>query len=344
MHVAIGQQSDAGKVRKRNEDAALVRSLADGAAHLLLVADGIGGGRRGDEASALASRVMDARVQAALPDAEGFSDEHVSSVLRAALEEANSAVRALFTVDSGRSGMGTTCVAAIVSDGRCVLRHVGDSRAYLLRDRRFAQVTQDHAAMQEIRRSGPGVHRESSGSHIHLVMTRAIGMEKAVESDERRLDLIDGDTLLLCTDGLNTMLSDADIEAVLARVPEPQAAADRLVAEANARGGVDNTTVVVMRVGEFQTYEPARLTSHEPLGGARHARADEWEDDGDEVPGDVPAAPAARSRRRPSGVHPGYLVAALAVGVLLGYLLRGLVGPQGGDAVEPSQTLGGQRE
>src|SRR5205085_94191 len=147
-------------------------------------------------------------------------------------------------------GMGTTCVAALIRDRMAAIGNVGDSRAYLLRDGKMRQVTEDHSLVQEHIRSGDLSEEEAQVSRYRNVITRAIGISDDVEPDVDIVNLQDGDLLLICTDGLTNMVREAQIARVLIEEPDPQSACERLVKTANANGGVDNITTIVIQNGE----------------------------------------------------------------------------------------------
>ena len=315
MGVTVGCCSDVGRVRTINEDSVGLRTFGADGPVLIVVADGIGGGRHGDAASASAVRTIEdavARSIGASPD--DLADERASALLAAALTEANAAVRRLARDLGAPGGAGATCEAALVWQGRCVLRHVGDSRSYLLSDGRLTQLTHDHACVQELPRRRRSRFGDDAEPRLGLVLTRALGLSTAVETDERRLTLARGDTLLLCTDGLTAMLADREIETILGAEADAQAASEALVREANVRGGVDNATAVVVRCEGF---EPRGL-------GQRGA-----------------AACGHRATRR-AGFLGSLLVLAAAVGILLWFMLRGWAGERGGPMGRSAAATGGQ--
>jgi protein phosphatase len=208
----VAARTEVGHVRTRNEDALLVA----GDERLLVVCDGLGGHPSGDLASATAIESLRSRAAEAASSADALVD---------ALHAAHDAVVAVADEDAGRSGMATTVVAAVVSDGSVVVAHVGDSRAYLLPpEGRLQQVTQDHGM----------------GGYI----TQALGLDRGVEPDVSTLDTPPGSRLLLCSDGLSNMV-DRDAIGTLLGTGDAEKACDALVEEALDRGGIDNVTVVV---------------------------------------------------------------------------------------------------
>jgi protein phosphatase len=228
MRFAVGQVTDMGRVRERNEDSLLVRPP------LYVIADGMGGHRGGDVASQVAVETME-RLE---DEGKGSLAEHV--------RRANRAVWDRSVEDQRLSGMGTTLTAVRVDGSRVELAHVGDSRAYLMRDGVLRQLTDDHTLVARMVRSGE-ITPEEAEVHPHKnVMTRALGTEEEVEVDEESITLQGGDRLLLCSDGLTGMVTEDQIEAILATTDDPQRAADQLARAANRAGGVDNISVVVI--------------------------------------------------------------------------------------------------
>jgi PPM family protein phosphatase len=229
--VEVAHLSDTGRVRHHNED----RSVAS--SRILAVADGMGGAKAGEVAAQVA---VDSVNALAAVDPES---------VRRAIERANRAIRRMASEDPDKSGMGTTMTAAVVRDGQLDVVHVGDSRAYLWREGRLSQVTEDHSVVGELVRRGT-ITAEEAESHPHRnVITRALGADAEVQTDTVSTGLREDDVVLLCSDGLSSYVSEADIAAALAAAPTLADAARALVNRANAAGGMDNVTVVLARVG-----------------------------------------------------------------------------------------------
>jgi protein phosphatase len=164
---------------------------------------------------------------------------------------ANRAVWDRSVEDERLAGMGTTLTAARVDGASALIAHVGDSRAYLLRDGELRQLTADHTLVARMVRSGEITEAEAEVHPHKNVLTRAIGTDEEVEVDEETIELLDGDRLLLCSDGLTGMVTEDQIQAILDNSEQPQQAADRLVKAANRAGGIDNISVVVLAaIGE----------------------------------------------------------------------------------------------
>jgi protein phosphatase len=232
MRFAVGAVTDVGRERSGNED----RFLVDEDRHLYAVADGMGGHRAGEVASATAIETLQDAYRA-------------GRALDEAMEEANSAVFAKASSNAEMRGMGTTLTAvALVDDRTALLGHVGDSRAYLMRDGDVTQVTDDHSLVEQLVREGRLSPEEAARHPQRAIITRALGVDPDVEVDTYRIDLRPGDRILLCSDGLTNMVDDRTIAGLLRRQRDPQQAAKALVDAANRAGGDDNITCVVVDV------------------------------------------------------------------------------------------------
>src|SRR6266536_2235688 len=250
MPLNRGAMTDMGRMRKNNEDRYLI------AGRLAAVADGMGGHRAGEVASAIAMEEL-----ATLEHAGPWpTPAEAGEALRAVFLAANRRIRETAAKDAEFEGMGTTLVA-LLEDGDSVhLANVGDSRAYLLRNGELSQVTVDHTLVQELIDEGRLRPDEAERHPQRSIITRALGVEFDVEVDLFTYKLLSGDRLLLCSDGLSGVVDEHRIRNVLLRVPEPQRAAEKLVAMANEGGGPDNITVVVLdtsdrlgRAGDLDT-------------------------------------------------------------------------------------------
>lgn len=238
----VGSGSDVGRVRKSNEDA----FWHDG--RLFIVADGMGGHAAGEIASRIATETIRSW---RFPD-ETAPEEVDRSAVREALLAANQAVYEKAQKDPACRGMGTTLTLALLSSSRATLGHVGDSRAYLIRDGRLIQLTEDHSVVAELIRSGGLTEEEASAHPFRNLLTRALGTARDVEVDVETVRLEAGDGLLLCTDGLSGVLSDGELLRLASEAADPQSAVVRLLEAANAAGGPDNITAILIwpEVGE----------------------------------------------------------------------------------------------
>jgi serine/threonine protein phosphatase PrpC len=233
VRIVAGAVTDVGRVRDHNEDGYLLEDDLG----LFALADGMGGHLGGEVASATA---LDALRSA-------FTERHD---LRDAVVAANDAVYAKSAGDDNLRGMGTTLTAGVLGDDgeTLIIGHVGDSRAYLLRDGALRRVTTDHSLVEELIQAGELTEEEAMRDPRRSMITRAIGLERGVEVDLFPIVLIRGDRFLICSDGLTDMVSEADLADVLVNDPDPTSAAQHLVDAANAAGGVDNITVVIADV------------------------------------------------------------------------------------------------
>lgn len=231
---AIGRESSTGNKRRRNEDSFVV------APPLFAVADGMGGAQAGEVASKLAA--------AALEDTDpgsGGGEERVVALI----QEANRRVYERSNADPAASGMGTTITAALVEGTRVTFGHVGDSRAYLVRDGVIEQLTEDHSLVNELMKSGKLSPEEAETHPQRSVITRALGTDPDVDIDTFVVEAHEGDLFLICSDGLTTMVGDEDILALLERYHDDlDRAAKSLVGAANRAGGEDNITVIAFTI------------------------------------------------------------------------------------------------
>lgn len=224
--------TDIGRVRTHNEDAVLAQPP------LFVVADGLGGHEAGEVASSLAVETLRDNAPRR-PDAKALA-RGVRAANREVIRAAKEGI--------GRSGMGTTMTAAIVEGCRIAVAHVGDSRAYLLHDSELQRVTQDHSMVADMIRRGQLTEAESRVHPNRSVITRALGSDSNMEADAFEVDAQPGDRLLLCSDGLTSMLEDDRILEVLKGYRDPEVTAKALIAAANEAGGQDNISVIVIDI------------------------------------------------------------------------------------------------
>ena len=222
--------TDPGLQRGGNEDALLLEPP------LYAVADGMGGHRAGE----IASRVA---VDALLADAPRRAD---SKALGRAVRTANRAVMDAAEKSRTRAGMGTTLTAVMVDGTHLAVAHVGDSRAYLLHEGVLERITEDHSMVADLVRQGSLTEEDARFHPQRSVITRALGSDPNMVADVFDVQAAVGDRLLLCSDGLSSMLADEHIAEMLRTAPDPQAAVHALVGAANRAGGYDNITVIVV--------------------------------------------------------------------------------------------------
>jgi protein phosphatase len=237
----VGSATDVGRVREANEDAFLT-ALRNGAV-LLAVADGMGGHKAGEVASALAIEAL----KQALADPD--VSEPPEAWLSRAVAQANASIWRAAQDDPDKEGMGTTLVCALLTAaGEVAIANVGDSRAYALADGRATLVTIDHTWVNQQVLDGQMSEREARHSPFRNLLTRSLGNTPDVEVDVfAGLRLDQGDGLVLVSDGVTGYLDERDLASVMRESITSQEAAERLVAEAVARGGADNATAVVVR-------------------------------------------------------------------------------------------------
>jgi protein phosphatase len=263
--------TDRGRVRPVNEDQFLIARLAkamqiqqislpqartrygDERGYLFLVADGMGGHQGGQHASALAVDTIEQFMLNTLKwflQLKGPEGESVLTELQAALRQTDARLLREGSAHRELWGMGTTLTLAYSLRRELFVVHVGDSRCYLGRHGELYQLTRDHNLVQELVRRGHLRPEEASGHRYRHVITNVVGgTEPGVDTEVHKVHLEPGDVLLLCTDGLTELMPDEDVRVVLQAEPDPQRACERLVQEANERGGTYNVTVIVARYG-----------------------------------------------------------------------------------------------
>jgi PPM family protein phosphatase len=248
--------TDTGRQRRANEDALLAR------APLFVVADGMGGAQAGEVASHLAVESF----RRGLADADGDPERS----LRARIHEANARIYELSRSNAEHAGMGTTLTALYVGDDDVSLAHVGDSRAYCLREGKLMRLTDDHSLVDELIRQGRLTPAEAQEHPQRSVITRALGPEPTVEVDTSTHHARAGDIYLVCSDGLTTMVPEAQVGAILSREGPLRESGEALLKAANEAGGRDNITVILFRLAEV-TPGPAsmRSTAGEAASSAR---------------------------------------------------------------------------
>jgi protein phosphatase len=252
IHLDVGEATDTGRVRDHNEDGYLV----DNELRLAAVADGMGGHRGGEVASATALEAL----HAAFAESGGLRDAFLA---------ANQAVIGRADEVPELRGMGTTLTVGVLGDDDTLLvGHVGDSRAYLVRDGELSRITTDHSLVGELIAAGELTEEQAERDPRRSMITRALGLEPSLVVDLYPVPLAPGDRVMICSDGLTTMVGEDAIFDVLDSEPGPSGAAQRLVDAANAAGGVDNTTVVVLDA----LAEPVDVEEDAPTVGGRKRR------------------------------------------------------------------------
>jgi serine/threonine protein phosphatase PrpC len=261
-------ETNPGRKRRRNEDAFVCEPP------LFAVADGMGGAQAGEVASSLAA----AALSGALADRDGVAASDAEQIVAGLIQEANTLVHERATHDATASGMGTTMTVALVAgDERVTIGHVGDSRAYLLRDGSLEQLTDDHSLVAELVRRGELSAAEAQVHPQRSVITRALGTDPEVEIDVFSIEGRDRDLFLLCSDGLSTMVDADTMAEIVGRGRGDLAAATReLIRAANESGGDDNITAVLFELSSTRDLET--LAGGDPEERGTEARAPEDED------------------------------------------------------------------
>ncbi len=239
----IASLTDPGKVRSHNEDSLAV----DAEAGFVILADGMGGYNAGEVASGIAVTMLSDSLKSALRG--GLADRETGSLVRAEIERTNAAIYQAAQSQPQFSGMGTTLVFALFHDNRVTVAHIGDSRLYRYREARLEQVTRDHSLLQEQIDSGMLSREDARLSRNRNLVTRALGVDPAVAAEIQEHAALPGDIYLLCSDGLNDMVGDEDIQLTLGALgANPKLAASQLVRMANDNGGRDNISVILVRI------------------------------------------------------------------------------------------------
>ena len=232
QRLAWGSRSDVGLIRDHNEDSYLCRPP------LFAVSDGMGGHAAGEVASSIAIHTI-------AKEAPATAD---SALLGAAIEAANMDVLTAPETGRGREGMGCTATACIIEDDRMAVAHVGDSRLYLLHKGALVRVTHDHSFVEELVDAGEITADEARMHPSRSVITRALGSDPDMYADHFTIGVEAGERVILCSDGLSSMITDAEIEDICVTSASPQVCADALVSAALIAGGHDNVTVIVVDI------------------------------------------------------------------------------------------------
>jgi protein phosphatase len=312
-------RSDTGRQRPANEDNYFATSP------LFVVADGMGGAQAGEVASQTAVEFF----ADGLPDGPASAEERLATLVT----RANARIHELAQSDEGLAGMGTTLTAAYVAEHDLAVAHVGDSRLYVLRDGELKQLTDDHSLVGELIRRGQIRAEEAEEHPQRSIITRALGIEHQVVVDHYTWPVRDGDVVLICSDGLTSMVPDARVAEILRDAPSLNQAAQRLVQAANEAGGRDNITVILFAVEEVTPGVGGLVggdQEHTVVGAA--APSAEEVREGAEAPatatatGTIARAPRAprsttpvaapKRRRRVPGAVKGFLVVAILLGII----------------------------
>jgi PPM family protein phosphatase len=300
--------SDLGRQRQGNEDNFFVR------APLFVVADGMGGAQAGEVASEMAVESFD----------RGLPDGTPAEGLVQVIEDANRRIHDRSRAESQRAGMGTTVTAAYVGEHEVTIAHVGDSRAYLLREGKLLRLTRDHSLVGELVARGKLTEEQAETHPQRSVITRALGPEPDVQVDVDSYQAHSGDVFMVCSDGLTSMVPEARVTPILQDARSLEEAGRELIAAANDAGGRDNITVILFRLEEVEGGEEGAGEAREVVGQdegrtatmavpATKPRAQLIEEP---PPRTAPLPKAARRRRR-------WRVPGVAIAVVLALLIVG---------------------
>ncbi|NLN45692.1 MAG: Stp1/IreP family PP2C-type Ser/Thr phosphatase [Clostridiaceae bacterium] len=235
--------TDKGLIRINNEDCYAILTTNENLPYVLIVADGLGGHRKGELASRIAVDYAVSRLDGSI--SSEVDPAALAAQLRDVIEKANVKVYLGSLEDEENQGMGTTLTISVVLPHTLVTAHIGDSRAYLLRDSDLTRITIDHTLVQELLEAGDLTPEQTFNHPKRNVITRALGVPEYMQADTFIHPLRRGDRVLLCSDGLHGYVREAQIRQILRKERDPSVAAARLIERANAVGGEDNITVVL---------------------------------------------------------------------------------------------------
>jgi serine/threonine protein phosphatase PrpC len=286
MRITHGATTHSGQVRKENEDALLVEG------RLYVVADGMGGHNAGEVASAMAIKSLQAA-------ASGITDE---ASLNTALDKANEAIYEESMTNHVHHGMGTTIAALVMTEDSVVVGNIGDARIYRWHEGNLSRITKDHSYVQELVDEGIISLEEARVHPRRNIVTRALGIDGEVEASTSTLPITVGARYILCSDGLVDEVTDAEIAAILTRHSNAQAAADALVSAANAAGGRDNVTVIVVDVADGAVTSGEDGLSEASSDSHRSAQRSPEEPPAPAVAETSPPSPTAPKRKFGVGV------------------------------------------
>lgn len=241
----FGVKSDRGMQREKNEDNYDVIAGSSEIPFTYIIADGMGGHNSGEVASKMAVDYVSNYIH----QSPGiFSNpEDIPDALNEMMQAANRSIYNSSIEEESNRGMGTTLIIAVVCGGKLYIGHVGDSRAYLIRESYIERLTTDHSYIEELIRNGSLTRKEAENHPQKNVITRALGCSESIEIDTYTCEIKDGDIFLLCTDGLTNMLDEEQIRQIITKSSDPEEACAELVDKANSRGGDDNITVIVFK-------------------------------------------------------------------------------------------------
>lgn len=239
-------RTDVGKVRDINEDYVFLSDIYSNGVILAIVADGMGGHLAGEIASKTSVEKIREIIEKKM--SKKMTEDDYKELLREAIIEANTSVYNLSLKNEDYNGMGTTIIVSLITDEWLILAHIGDSRAYLINDNDYIQLTNDHSLVNELLNSGQITEEEALVHPQKNVLTRALGTDQKVDIDILRTDWRENQILMLCSDGLTNYVSDKKIvELINNPFLQVEQIADNLIKEANEFGGEDNISLIIIR-------------------------------------------------------------------------------------------------
>jgi serine/threonine protein phosphatase PrpC len=251
MRISCAGNTDVGVVRSGNEDSFLLNC----AGGLFIVADGMGGHAAGEVASEMAVQIDSTE----LGSLRGLSDAEAASRMRSAIRKANAAIFDRTLAEHDKRGMGTTATVMVLFSRRYLIGQVGDSRAYLLREGDLLQLTKDHSYVQEQVDAGLLTPEQARTHPYSNVITRCVGANEDVAPDIYFGNLERGDVVLLASDGLTGMLEDQQLATIMSAEENPETCVNKMIADANRRGGLDNITAIVIRVDDVEAQNTGEM-------------------------------------------------------------------------------------
>jgi protein phosphatase len=241
--MVIGAISDVGRVRENNQDA--YYASGDLSFPLYMVADGMGGHNAGEVASVMAMNIIEKSFLESKDELK--NEDMVVKLIKKIIEEANTKIYLKSLENEKYKGMGTTITLSYIFNEKICIGHVGDSRAYLIRDKDMLQITEDHSFVNELLKTGSITKEEAKTHPKRNMITRAVGTSSIIEMDLIIKEYNKDDILILCSDGLFNMLKEFEIKDVFMQEKDIQKACDTLATMANNRGGLDNITVLAIK-------------------------------------------------------------------------------------------------
>ena len=245
MVIEVCGLTNKGRLRELNEDNFIICGFDDGKPKgIAVLADGMGGHNAGEVASAKAAELIALDLVGRLDEPD---ERKVNQNMASAIDFANSEIYRMSLHNREQAGMGTTLVVSLVKDGKVKIANIGDSRAYVVTEKKIRKITVDHSVVEELVKSGSITPEEARNHPDKNIITRAVGTEEYVDADFYEYSPVGGETILMCSDGLYEMVTDKEIRNIVNKYEDLKEAVKALIDAANGNGGVDNITVVALR-------------------------------------------------------------------------------------------------